>query len=64
MDSPTAFVDLANDFCDSQELDTPKIRTSSLIAALCHSIDGFLSYLVEIVLKVAAHACTELEKQQ
>lgn len=61
MDNPATFVELASDFCDSQDLESPKTRVASLIASLCHGIDGFLSYFVEVLLKLSRKACDELQ---
>jgi hypothetical protein len=52
------------DFCDSQDLESPKTRVSSLLDSLCHNIDGFLSYLIETILKLTTFSALKLFNNQ
>lgn len=50
--NPVTFVDMGTDFCEQQDMEIPKTRASSLLGGLCLNIDGVLSCLIEVTLKL------------
>jgi hypothetical protein len=50
--SPNEFVDLGFDICERQESDTVKTNSAKLLETICDNIDGALTYLVHLILKL------------
>lgn len=56
------FIELSDDYCKQQEMETLKTRAGSLLSNLTMTIDGYLTFVTQVALVAMRQQLTGVDK--